>query len=73
VAVLVLSDGRSMFKNTVFVPVESKNEVDTEKVMKVMNDEEILKKLREFFFLTCHFSDLTLKQFEIPAEVSEFA
>ena len=38
-----------------------------------MNDQELLQSLRKYFLLLTHFSDLTLKDYTVTKECSEYA
>lgn len=72
--VIVLSDGRSMFKNTTQVPV-SKNEekaFDETKLNQILNDQDLLNQLRRYFLILQHYSEISLQDYHIPNDVSEY-
>ena len=79
VPVIVLSDARTMFKNTIHVPVNANATLATElevartKLAELAEDAETLLQLRRFFIAMGLHSEHTLKDFEIPAPVSEHA
>lgn len=80
-AVILISDGRSMFKNTLQVPLQAAKSTgsapaarfDEEKFNQILADEELLNQIRRFYLLLSTFSDTTLEDYHIPPEVSEYA
>jgi len=54
--VLILSNGRSMFKNALHVPVKGEGEaMSEEKFRQILDDQDLLCQLRKFFVLLTHF------------------
>lgn len=76
-SVLILSDdGRSMIKNSLWVPVvadPNSSGIDETKFNQILQDQELLMNLRKYFLFLSHFSDLTLQNYSVDAECSEFA
>ena len=75
-SVLILSDdGRSMLKNSIWIPVkpESELEIQPSKFDAIISDKELLQKLRKYFLLLSHFSDVTLQNYSVADECSSFA
>jgi hypothetical protein len=79
VGILLISDGRSMFKNTLHVPLQKSGAAspaqpfDEEKFKQVLSDQELLGQIRRFFLALQTFSEVTLQDFAIPPAVSEYA
>lgn len=78
VGVVIFSDGRSMFKNTVHLPVSkapgaASSAVDDNKFKQILADEELMYQMRRYFLLLSTFSEQTLAEFSIPPSVSEYA
>jgi len=75
--VLVTSDGRSMFKNTLHLPVRQSGPApaafDEQKFAQVLADGELLGQFRRYVLLLSTFSDKSLAQYAIPTAVSEHA
>lgn len=63
-----------MFKNTIYVPLVSKEETkfDEIKFNQILNDQELLTQMRKYILLLEHYADITLQNYHIPAEVSEY-
>ena len=74
-SVMVLSDGRSMFKNTMHVPVQTSADkpFDDNKFQQILEDKELMRQMRSYVLMLNHHSDVTLADFNIPSEVSEYA
>ena len=73
--VIVLSDGRSMFKNTLQVCVtkDVSKPFDQAKFSKILEDEQMLNEMRKFVLLLSYNGDKLFNEFSISAEVSEYA
>ncbi|CDW86598.1 mini-chromosome maintenance complex-binding protein [Stylonychia lemnae] len=73
--VIVLSEGRSMFKNTLQVVIkpEEGKDLDENKLNQIINDEDLLNQLRRYILVTNSFADVTLQDYHIPEDVSEYA
>jgi dsDNA-specific endonuclease/ATPase MutS2 len=73
---LLSSEGRSMFKNSTHVPVKAKSEssyITESKFNEIISDIDLLQELRKYFLLLTHFSDLTLQNYGVAKQCSEFA
>ncbi len=69
----MLSDGRSMFKNTIHVPVRGSGGFDEQKLKQVLGDSETLNEFK-FYFLTLNtFSEITTPDYTIPENVVEYS
>ena len=78
IPVLVLSGSRTMFKNTIHVPVngEASDEdiaAAKTKLDELKEDEETLSQLRKFFMAIGLHSERTLAGYELPPTVAEHA
>lgn len=77
VSVLLLSkDGRSIFANSTHVPVIARNEssfITETKFNQIISDVELLQQLRKYFLLLTHYSDLTLQNYSVEKDCSEYA
>ena len=77
VQVLVVGDGRSMFKNTIHLPVHNVSKVDEDesfsKVADVMKDQKCMDEMR--LCMLCHqlWFEQTAQQYQIPDDVSTHA
>ena len=76
--VVVLSDARTMFKNTLHVPVDGQSAdadigVARQKLDELRGDAETLGELRRFFIGLGLHSDKTMSGFEMSSEVTEHA
>lgn len=78
--VIVISDGRSMFKNTLQVPLMPVNPskaaappFDETKFQQILADQELLNEFRRYYLLLCTFSEQTLEDYNLPPHVSEHA
>jgi len=76
VSVLIVGNGRSMFKNTLMMPCKPHNfklnEV-RDKVQSVIKDKETILQMRKFLLtMTYHFKKTT-EAFKIAPEVAEHA
>lgn len=74
--VLVLSETRSMFKNTIHLPIIAEdsnfNQVEA-KVKEVLKDSETLEQMRFVIIALTLYSETTLEEFEISPEVAQYA
>jgi hypothetical protein len=64
-----------MFKNTIQVPVQAdpaKN-FDEEKFKLILADNDLMHQMRRYILTLNHLSEITLADFTIPPEVSEYA
>jgi Mini-chromosome maintenance replisome factor len=74
--VIILSEGRSMFKNSTHLPLSKASgpaPFDEEKFKQILADEELMNAMRRYFLILNTFSDQTLVDFAIPTAVSEYA
>jgi hypothetical protein len=71
--VLILSETRSMFKNTIHLPINAEdsnfNQVEA-KVKEVLKDFDTLEQMRFMIIALTTYSDTTLEEFEITPEVA---
>ena len=72
--VMVISDGRSMFKNTqqVIVQVEEGRVFDEAKFTQILADHQLMTQMRRYFLVLQYHSMTSLQEYSIPAEVSEY-
>lgn len=73
---LLSSDSRSMFKNCIQVPAKVINEsayMTEQKFSQILSDQELMQQLRKYFLLLTHFSDLTLQNYGVTQECSQYA
>ena len=78
VPIVVLSGSRTMFKNTIHVPVSgeaSDEEIGAAraKLAELMEDEETLSQLRQFFVALGSHAEKTMAGYELPEEVATHA
>lgn len=79
VSVLVVGEGRTLFKNTLHMPVQrdQKKEVPysevKEKVEQVIKDQETVDEMRKAILVFGHHFEKAASEFTIPEEVSTFA
>lgn len=78
--VIVISDGRSMFKNTLQVPLPQLGSgkaalppFDEAKFAQILADQDLLNEFRRYYLLLAAFSEQSLEDYHIPADVSEHA
>lgn len=75
VSVLLMGNGRSVFKNSIHLPCNSNfNKEDARnKVSQVINDVETIEQMRKLFILLTYHFELTTSKFLIPEKVAEYA
>lgn len=74
VSVLIVGDGRSMFTNSIHMPVKGSKVAEAkEKVKQVIADKETMDQLRKFFVALTYHHKRTMSEFTIPAAVAEHA
>jgi len=79
VSVLIVGEGRTLFKNTVHMPVvkdakkaKPHSEVK-EKLDQVVKDQDTINQMRKAILVFAHHFEKSASEFSIPEEVSTFA